>query len=134
MLIDLGRSFWEKILNPQGTAYSIPAPDTMLAANPEGRVYSICSGGVLSSNLENHPELLRLVDEAGNLLLGGTALPGSIPLLNPLQPGHGGVSDGFLAKIAGCASEITVPPLALLQWRREQLNNIRHLSSSRVQP
>jgi Beta-propeller repeat len=126
----------DKILNPQGTAYSIPVPGSALAANPDGRIYSLCRSGVLASNLESEAELLRLVDEAGNLFLGGAALPGSIPLLNPLQPNHRGVMDGFVAKVEGCATEITATPSAgqSLQRRREQLNRIRHLSSTPDQP
>lgn len=124
----------DKILNPRGTAYSIPLPDTILAANPYGRIYSLCRSGVF--DLSFRPDLLQAVDGGGNLLLAGTVFPGSIRLVNPLQPEHKGVSDGFVSKMVGCTMEITAGPLAEQAGprRREQLNDIRRIFSSRVQP
>jgi hypothetical protein len=121
----------DKVLTADGTAYSVPVPDSLLAADASGRIYAICSTSYPSSADGNDGDLQRWVDEEGNLFIGGAARPGDIVLLNPIQPVHGGVIDGFLAKIAGCATPITIAPQLepALRWRREQLNNLKGLLS-----
>lgn len=121
----------DKILNPEGTAYSIPKPGALLAADPSGRIYSVCSGGFLFTNAESQIEPLRWLDKGGDLFLSGAARVGEVSLLNPIQPGHAGVIDGFIAKVAGCAVPIDDRPQLepSVQWRREQLNHLRYVMS-----
>jgi len=74
------------------------------AFNPIYLTYLGGSGndGVLGSE----PQLALAVDAFGQVVIGGATTSRDFPLLAALQPGHGGGSDGFIAKLSADGSRL----------------------------
>lgn len=69
----------------------------ILRLSPDGR--TILYGSYLGGAMDDTAQSIAL-DSAGNILIGGSTKSADFPLRTPLQPAHGGASDGFALRLS----------------------------------